>query len=95
MTDIDTRRRRAAYRANHRGTKEMDWLLGRYGEAHLDTMSEPDLANFERFLALPDPELQSWILNGDVRTENEFTELVGRIRAFHGLSNADGASTPR
>jgi len=91
MTDIDTRRRRAVYRANHRGTKEMDWLLGRYGETHVSAMSEPDLANFERLLALPDPDLQSWILGGDIRTENDLSDLIGRIRAYHGLSRADGA----
>lgn len=92
MTDIATRRRRAVYRANHRGTKEMDWLLGRFGEANVDTMPEPDLAQFERLIALPDPDLQSWIMSGDVRTENDLSELVGRIRAFHGLSSADGAT---
>jgi len=91
MTDIETRRRRAVYRATHRGTKEMDWLLGRYGEASISAMSEPDLANFERLLALPDPDLQRWILSGEVRAENDLTDLVGRIRAYHGLSSAEGA----
>ena len=33
--DVETRRRRAAYRASHRGTKEMDWMLGRYAERAL------------------------------------------------------------
>lgn len=93
MTDNETRRRRAAYRANHRGTKEMDWLLGRYGEAHLAAMSDAELASFERLLALPDPDLQSWIMSGEPRAENELTDLVGRIRAYHGLSSADGAPT--
>ncbi|MGD9804560.1 MAG: succinate dehydrogenase assembly factor 2 [Hyphomicrobiaceae bacterium] len=92
MNELDTRRRRAAYRANHRGTKEMDWLLGRYGEARLDTMSEAELADFERLIALPDPDLQTWIMSGEARTQNDLTDLVGRIRAFHGLSNADGVS---
>ncbi|MEZ5818432.1 MAG: succinate dehydrogenase assembly factor 2 [Hyphomicrobiaceae bacterium] len=90
MTDIDTRRRRAAYRASHRGTKEMDWLLGRFGEAHLTVMSDPDLAAFERLISLPDPELQSWILAGQLRTENELSGLVNRIRAFHGLDSGPG-----
>jgi antitoxin CptB len=93
MTDIDTRRRRATYRANHRGTKEMDWLLGRYGEATVGTMTEADLADFERLLALPDPDLQSWIMGGDVRSRNDLTDLVIRIRGFHGLSSADGATS--
>ena len=33
--DLETIRKRALYRATHRGTMEMDWLLGRFAEAHL------------------------------------------------------------
>jgi antitoxin CptB len=61
--DIEIRRRRAAYRAAHRGTKEMDWLLGRYATARLDTMDEDALTVFERVLSLPDPQLQGWIFD--------------------------------
>ena len=31
--DVERRRRRAVYRACHRGTKEMDWILGRFRAA--------------------------------------------------------------
>ena len=41
--DLDIRRRRAAYRAAHRGTKEMDIMLGRYADATLPTLADPDL----------------------------------------------------
>jgi antitoxin CptB len=92
MTDIDTRRRRAVYRASHRGTKEMDWLLGRYGEAHLPAMGEADLVDFERLLALPDPDLQTWIMTGAERSENDLSALVHRIRIFHGLTDGRGVS---
>jgi len=33
--DLDASRRRALYRAEHRGTKELDWLLGRFARAEL------------------------------------------------------------
>ena len=92
MTDLDLRRRRAAYRAAHRGTKEMDWLLGRYAEAHLPAMDEPVLGDFERLLALPDPDLQGWIMHGEARTENDLSPLVACIRAFHGLGQSGGAA---
>ena len=36
--DIEIRRRRAAYRACHRGTKEMDLILGRFAVARLPDM---------------------------------------------------------
>lgn len=84
--DLDMRRRRAAWRAQHRGTKEMDVLLGRYAEAELPVMADAALTRFERFLALPDPELQTWLLEATAPAGNEFSDLVHQVRAFHGLS---------
>lgn len=83
--DLDTRRRRAAYRGAHRGTKEMDWLVGRYGDAKLPTMVDPALAQFEVFLSEPDPALQKWLLGGEAMPGSPFGALVADIRAFHGL----------
>jgi len=93
MTDLELRRRRAAYRAAHRGTKEMDWLLGRYGEARLPHMDEAELAAFEQLLALPDPDLQDWITSGEARSENDLSPLVDLIRAFHGLGAGGSVSS--
>lgn len=89
--DLETRRRRAAYRAHHRGTKEMDWLVGRFADAYLDDLSESALAEFEWFLELPDPELQKWILDTSGPTGGAFDELITAIRVFHGLAGPSGA----
>lgn len=86
--DQETRRRRAAYRAHHRGTKEMDWLVGRFADAHLAALEGDDLARFERFLEVPDPELQRWIIERDTVVAGEFTDLVAAVRSFHGLPAA-------
>ncbi len=84
--DLDTRRRRAAYRAAHRGTKEMDLLLGRFAEAELAAMDEAAITEFEDLLTAPDPELQRWIM--DVRTvpDDRFAGLIARLRTFHDLA---------
>lgn len=87
-TDLDLRRRRAAYRAAHRGTKEMDILLSRYAEAHLPAMGDAELSRFEQFLALPDPELQRWILDpapSAALSTHALADLVFAVRGFHGL----------
>ena len=42
----------------------MDVLVGRYADARLATFSLDDLGRFERFLSIPDPTLQQWILAG-------------------------------
>ena len=86
MTDDDeVRQRRAIYRANHRGTKEMDVLLGRYTQARIGALKGEDLGRFERLLALPDPSLQAWIFDPALMGESEFCDLVMELRRFHGL----------
>ena len=83
--DIAIRRRRAIYRAAHRGTREMDWLLGRYAEARAPSMAEDDLARFERLLAHPDPDLQAMIMNGTLPADEELAAGIVQVRGFHGL----------
>jgi len=88
--DMETRRKRASYRAHHRGTKEMDVLVGRYADARLPLYSTDEMARFERFLTVPDPALQQWIFSGEGFAGIEFEDLVNDIRAFHGLGAGAG-----
>jgi antitoxin CptB len=85
MTSLQEQRRRAHYRAAHRGTREMDWLLGRYAEAAVPAMSHGDLMSFERLLTVPDPALHGWIVLGEIDEASEFAPLILAIRKFHGL----------
>ena len=83
--DVERRRRRAAFRARHRGTKEMDWLIGRFAEARLTGMPPEGLAAFERLLLVPDPELHDMILYPEIAPAGEHADLICALRAFHGL----------
>jgi len=83
--DVESRRRRAAFRAGHRGTKEMDWLIGRFAAARLADMPIEALIVFERLLLVPDPELHDMIVHPEIAPAGEFAELIGQLRTFHGL----------
>jgi len=86
MAELQERRKRTLYRACHRGTKEMDWLLGRFAQAEVAAMGPAELDAFEALLALPDPQLESWIVRGVSTADNGVTALIERLRGFHGLS---------
>jgi antitoxin CptB len=86
--DMEIRRRRAAYRASHRGTKEMDFILGRYAEVHLAGMKGEELERFERLIAMPDPVLTDWFSQGSQPEEPAFAALIAAMRAHHGLTDA-------
>jgi len=84
--DPETRRRRILYRAAHRGTKEMDWLLGRFAEAEVSTFDEEELDSFEAFLSLPDPEIQQWLMDpASPRPPGEAGRFVERLKKFHDI----------
>jgi antitoxin CptB len=83
--DVETRRRRAIYRACHRGTKEMDWILGRFAQAALPAMDEDRIALFERMLLLPDPDLQDMVMHPELKPGGEYAGIISALRAFHGL----------
>ena len=83
--DLDTRRRRATFRAAHRGTKEMDWLLGRFCEARIAGMDGAVLTLFEQLLSEPDPLLQQWIMDPAAIPDEQYADLVAEVKAFHRL----------
>jgi antitoxin CptB len=82
---LDARRKRALWRAEHRGTKELDWLVGRFAAAHLPRMSEDELTRFEELLAMPEPDLEAWIMRGGNVEGSTLAPLIAEMRAFHGL----------
>jgi antitoxin CptB len=57
----DTRRRRLLFRAQHRGTKECDILIGGFVAARLWQFSENELSDLEIMLEQPDPLLADWL----------------------------------
>jgi antitoxin CptB len=83
MTSIESRIKRAKFRANHRGTREMDFVLGRYADAEADGMNEDRLGIFEELLSLPDPEIDGWIKG--IGSPPALVNIISDIRRFHRL----------
>ncbi len=84
-SDRSTRLKRLLFRASHRGTKEMDILLGRFAEACLNSMPAEELDRFEALVELPDPDVQDWILTPDAVVDPDYAGLVTELKRFHGL----------
>ena len=83
---LQARKRRALFRASHRGTKEMDLVLGPFAGVAVADMTLAELERFERFLEMPDPELSDWVTNGVFTGAPEFEPLFLALRRFHGLT---------
>ncbi len=82
---LDPRRRRARFRAWHRGTREMDLVMGRYADRELATMSESELASFEELLDLAEADVYSWVSGAVEPPANIDHDLIRRLGIFPGL----------
>ena len=80
---LDPRRRRLLYRAWHRGTREMDLILGRFADTALVGMSADELDEFERLSDLLDGDLYSWITGESAVPAVHDTAMFRRLCDFH------------
>lgn len=89
--DLELRRKKLGYRARHRGTREMDFVLGRFADAALSGMNETEIADLEALMEAPDPELYDWIAGrAEVPAEYD-TPIYRRLAAFHRAGKGAGA----
>ena len=90
--DFVIRRRRALYRATHRGSKELDFLLGRFAEQTIETMTDAEIRVLERLIETPDPDIAVSLFDGGSLGEPELDALMQRLRHFHGIAAGRASS---
>jgi len=59
--DLEIRRKRLAFRADHRGMRETDLLFARFTGRHLARLDAAQLDQFEALLELPDLDVIDWL----------------------------------
>ena len=57
---IKNKRKRLIFRSWHRGTREMDLLLGSFADANVPSFTEEELALYDELLQESDPDLYNW-----------------------------------
>jgi len=60
-TDLEGRRRRLLFRAQHRGTRETDILVGGFVASRLARFTEAEISALEAIIQLPDTWLADWL----------------------------------
>ena len=79
---LDDRRKRLLFRCWHRGTREMDLILGRFADAEIENLSEDELVQFEYLMDVPDPDLYA-ALTGKMPPAPDYANgLFDRIQSF-------------
>ncbi|MBY0428998.1 MAG: succinate dehydrogenase assembly factor 2 [Alphaproteobacteria bacterium] len=62
MTEqIDNLRKKLTFRSWHRGTKEMDLMMGKFADAILPSYGQVQLEAYEALMHENDPDIYNWI----------------------------------
>ena len=83
--NISIKRKRLIFRSWHRGTQEIDMMLGRFAEAHLPQFDEQQLALYDRFLNNSDPDIFNWLTGQEPVPPSEENDVMELMLKFYGV----------
>ena len=63
MEDLSTFQKKLLYKSTHRGSKEMDLILGKFAHKYLSLFNEDELAMLETILEMDDNDIYHYALN--------------------------------
>ena len=79
MINKEILKKQIIYRAKHRGSKEMDILLGKFVKKHINLMNINDLVDLDSILTIEDDILYNWYfykINNNLIPDNKVSELL-------------------
>jgi antitoxin CptB len=79
---LDDRRKRLLFRCWHRGTREMDLILGRFADSAIASLTDDEVAQLERLIEVPDPDLYAALTGNAPLAAPYAGALFDRIKAF-------------
>ncbi len=81
LEDNETRRKRLIYRSWHRGTREMDLILGSFADKNVRGFLDDELRQYEEILELQDPDLYNWITGQEAAPANLVNDVFEKLLA--------------
>ena len=83
MTNKEILKKLIIYRSNHRGTKEMDILLGSFVKKYINIFNDTELLDLKKILALEDEILHRWYFDSVENQKipkNNITKLIKNFK---------------
>jgi antitoxin CptB len=80
---LDERRRKLLFRAWRRGVREMDLIVGRFADAHIEKFDTAGLDDFERLIEAPNAALYAWVIGSEATPAEYDTAVLAELKAFH------------
>ncbi len=83
MIDKEILKKQIIYRSTHRGTKEMDILLGNFVKKYIDRFNNNDLLDLEKLLFADDEVLYRWYYgkkSSKIIPDNKISKLLKNFK---------------
>ena len=76
---LENKRKSLIFRPEHRGTKEMDLVMGSFAKKYIAGFTEEELALYDEILNDSDPDLYNWISGIEVAPDYKMNSVFKRL----------------
>lgn len=81
--NISIKRKQLLFRSWHRGTREIDLMLGKFADRHIPGFGAAELALYDRFLNNSDPDIYNWLTGQEPLPPAEDTAVTRLLLDFY------------
>ena len=82
MTNKEILKKQIIYRSMHRGSKELDLLLGNFVKRHIDEFNNAELKDLEKLLFMEDQVIYNWYFKKDLNNPIPNTKVSAMLKNF-------------
>ena len=82
MTNKEILKKQIIYRSMHRGTKEMDLLLGNFVKKHIDELNYRELRDLEKLLFIEDEIIYKWYFEKNSNNSIQNSKVSAMLKKF-------------
>ena len=82
MTNKEILKKQIIYRSMHRGTKEMDLLLGNFVNKYIDKLDSDELSDLDKLLFIDDEIIFKWYFENNSNNIIPNTKIASMLKNF-------------
>ena len=82
MANKEILKKQIIYRSMHRGTKEMDLLLGNFVKKHIDEFNYSELRDLEKLLFIEDEIIYKWYFEKNSNNSIQNSKVSAMLKNF-------------
>ena len=82
MTNKEILKKQIIYRSSHRGTKEMDLLLGNFVRQYINIFSDSELKDLDNLIQIEDEILQKWYFEENNENSIPINKISQLLKKF-------------